>query len=297
MTLYTQWGLTKYLPERNCKGASKCVPGSRKHLTGPQLRQAPRLPWRRPVQREGRVRGLGLSSPVCWRLLSEVDDLKAKLAIQEAELKQKNENADKLIHVVGVETEKVSKEKAVADEEEIKVEVINKVGSQRGFWGGGTRLHAGPSQEARAKAERAPHLGAPPPPPEGGHSTRSRASSSEEACPSEKCPGEATPLKVQSPGQVAASRGADKKRRFSGPGPCWAESGLRPHQTPAIPEHVKAWEHHPPALVLGLAAAEPPKVSMSPAGWAPSWSSRSLLVWPPIPHTPARLWAIHPVSV
>ncbi|XP_057571174.1 dynein axonemal heavy chain 17 [Hippopotamus amphibius kiboko] len=57
---------------------------------------------------------------------SQVDDLKAKLAIQEAELKQKNENADKLIHVVGVETEKVSKEKAIADEEEIKVEVINK---------------------------------------------------------------------------------------------------------------------------------------------------------------------------
>nr|XP_023507674.1 dynein heavy chain 17, axonemal isoform X2 [Equus caballus] len=57
---------------------------------------------------------------------SQVDDLKAKLAIQETELKQKNENADKLIHVVGVETEKVSKEKAIADEEEIKVEVINK---------------------------------------------------------------------------------------------------------------------------------------------------------------------------
>ncbi|KAI4566906.1 hypothetical protein MJG53_015583 [Ovis ammon polii x Ovis aries] len=61
--------------------------------------------------------------PMCDML---VDDLKAKLAVQEAELKQKNENADKLIHVVGVETEKVSKEKAIADEEEIKVEVINK---------------------------------------------------------------------------------------------------------------------------------------------------------------------------
>nr|XP_008011290.2 dynein heavy chain 17, axonemal [Chlorocebus sabaeus] len=57
---------------------------------------------------------------------SQVDDLKAKLAIQEAELKQKNESADKLIQVVGVETEKVSKEKAIADEEEVKVEVINK---------------------------------------------------------------------------------------------------------------------------------------------------------------------------
>lgn len=65
-----------------------------------------------------------------WVSLPQVDDLKATLAIQEAELKQKNENADKLIHVVGVETEKVSKEKAIADEEEAKVEVINKVRRQ-----------------------------------------------------------------------------------------------------------------------------------------------------------------------
>nr|XP_061808009.1 dynein axonemal heavy chain 9-like isoform X2 [Nerophis lumbriciformis] len=52
---------------------------------------------------------------------AQVDDLKAKLAAQEVELKQKNEDADKLIQVVGVETEKVSKEKAVADDEETKV--------------------------------------------------------------------------------------------------------------------------------------------------------------------------------
>ncbi|XP_075576162.1 dynein axonemal heavy chain 17 isoform X2 [Pelecanus crispus] len=56
---------------------------------------------------------------------SQVDDLKAKLAVQEAELKLKNEDADKLIHVVGVETDKVSREKAVADEEELKVQAIN----------------------------------------------------------------------------------------------------------------------------------------------------------------------------
>ncbi|NXP09467.1 DYH17 protein, partial [Thinocorus orbignyianus] len=56
---------------------------------------------------------------------SQVDDLKAKLAVQEEELKVKNEDADKLIHVVGVETEKVSKEKAIADEEELKVQTIN----------------------------------------------------------------------------------------------------------------------------------------------------------------------------
>uniref|UniRef100_H2ZKB5 AAA+ ATPase domain-containing protein n=1 Tax=Ciona savignyi TaxID=51511 RepID=H2ZKB5_CIOSA len=38
---------------------------------------------------------------------AQVDDLKAKLASQEVELQQKNEDADKLIHVVGIETEKV----------------------------------------------------------------------------------------------------------------------------------------------------------------------------------------------
>ncbi|XP_064890245.1 dynein axonemal heavy chain 17 isoform X3 [Columba livia] len=62
---------------------------------------------------------------------SQVDDLKAKLAIQEIELKQKNEDADKLIHVVGVETQKVSKEKAIADEEELKVQAINTVVTEK----------------------------------------------------------------------------------------------------------------------------------------------------------------------
>ncbi|XP_019398323.1 PREDICTED: dynein heavy chain 17, axonemal [Crocodylus porosus] len=56
---------------------------------------------------------------------SQVDDLKAKLAVQELELKHKNEDADKLIQVVGVETDKVSREKMIADEEELKVQVIN----------------------------------------------------------------------------------------------------------------------------------------------------------------------------
>jgi len=41
-----------------------------------------------------------------------VDNLKEKLAIQEVELKIKNDAADKLIQIVGVETEKVSKEKS-----------------------------------------------------------------------------------------------------------------------------------------------------------------------------------------
>ncbi|XP_050527559.1 dynein beta chain, ciliary isoform X2 [Daktulosphaira vitifoliae] len=52
---------------------------------------------------------------------NQVDNLKAKLAIQEIELKIKNDAADKLIQIVGVETEKVSKEKAFADDEEKKV--------------------------------------------------------------------------------------------------------------------------------------------------------------------------------
>uniref|UniRef100_H2ZKB3 AAA+ ATPase domain-containing protein n=1 Tax=Ciona savignyi TaxID=51511 RepID=H2ZKB3_CIOSA len=61
---------------------------------------------------------------------AQVDDLKAKLASQEVELQQKNEDADKLIHVVGIETEKVGdyclrgKEKAIADNEENKVAVF-----------------------------------------------------------------------------------------------------------------------------------------------------------------------------
>lgn len=55
-----------------------------------------------------------------------MEELKNKLAAQEADLKLKNESADKLIQVVGVETEKVAKEKKVADEEEQKVALIAK---------------------------------------------------------------------------------------------------------------------------------------------------------------------------
>lgn len=43
----------------------------------------------------------------------QVDKLKEKLAVQEIELQQKNEAADALIAIVGVETEKVQKEKAI----------------------------------------------------------------------------------------------------------------------------------------------------------------------------------------
>lgn len=54
-----------------------------------------------------------------------MNDLKAQLAEQEIELTKKNEEADKLIEIVGIETEKVSKEKAIADEEELKVSKLN----------------------------------------------------------------------------------------------------------------------------------------------------------------------------
>ncbi len=54
----------------------------------------------------------------------QVADLKAQLAEQEIELTKKNEEADKLIEIVGVETEKVTKEKAIADEEELKVSYL-----------------------------------------------------------------------------------------------------------------------------------------------------------------------------
>ncbi|XP_009072064.1 PREDICTED: dynein heavy chain 9, axonemal-like, partial [Acanthisitta chloris] len=62
---------------------------------------------------------------------AQVDELKAKLAAQEVELKQRNEDADKLIQVVGVETEKVSRKKAVADEEEQKVALITQEVEQK----------------------------------------------------------------------------------------------------------------------------------------------------------------------
>lgn len=42
-----------------------------------------------------------------------MEALKAKLAVQEVELQQKNEAADKLIEMVGVETAKVQSEKAL----------------------------------------------------------------------------------------------------------------------------------------------------------------------------------------
>lgn len=55
---------------------------------------------------------------------SQVEDLKAKLASQEAELKQRNQDAEALITKIGFQTEKVSQEKTIADAEEQKVASI-----------------------------------------------------------------------------------------------------------------------------------------------------------------------------
>jgi len=55
---------------------------------------------------------------------AQVDDLKEKLKAQEVELAQKNQEADALIERVGIETEKVNKEKEIAAVEEEKVRVI-----------------------------------------------------------------------------------------------------------------------------------------------------------------------------
>ena len=56
---------------------------------------------------------------------AQVDDMKSKLAAQEIVLAEKNEAANALIERVGIETEKVNKEKAVAKIEQDKVAVIN----------------------------------------------------------------------------------------------------------------------------------------------------------------------------
>ncbi|KAJ3191413.1 hypothetical protein HK101_007802 [Irineochytrium annulatum] len=62
---------------------------------------------------------------------AQVDDLKAKLAFQEVDLKAKNEEALRLIERVGIDTEKVNKEKAIAAEEEKKVDAFTKEVSEK----------------------------------------------------------------------------------------------------------------------------------------------------------------------
>ncbi|XP_070583565.1 dynein axonemal heavy chain 11 isoform X3 [Erythrolamprus reginae] len=62
---------------------------------------------------------------------SQVEDLKYKLASQEAELQLRNQDAEALITKIGLQTEKVSKEKAIADAEEQKVVAIQAEVSRR----------------------------------------------------------------------------------------------------------------------------------------------------------------------
>lgn len=57
-------------------------------------------------------------------LFLQVEDLKARLASQEAELQLRNQDAEALITKIGLQTEKVSWEKAIADAEERKVRLI-----------------------------------------------------------------------------------------------------------------------------------------------------------------------------
>ncbi|XP_020566647.2 dynein heavy chain 11, axonemal-like [Oryzias latipes] len=55
---------------------------------------------------------------------SQVEDLKAKLAVQEVELYQRNHDIEALIAKIGQQTDKVNQERAVADAEEQKVAAI-----------------------------------------------------------------------------------------------------------------------------------------------------------------------------
>ncbi|XP_048655651.1 dynein axonemal heavy chain 11 isoform X1 [Marmota marmota marmota] len=62
---------------------------------------------------------------------SQVGDLKARLASQEAELQLRNQDAEALITKIGLQTEKVSREKAISDTEERKVAAIQTEVSQK----------------------------------------------------------------------------------------------------------------------------------------------------------------------
>lgn len=53
--------------------------------------------------------------------LCQVENLKAKLAVQEVELWQKNTDIEALIAKIGQQTDKLNQERAVADAEEQRV--------------------------------------------------------------------------------------------------------------------------------------------------------------------------------
>lgn len=54
-------------------------------------------------------------------LFFQVEDLKAKLALQEVELWQRNSDIEALIAKIGQQTDKLNQERAVADAEEQRV--------------------------------------------------------------------------------------------------------------------------------------------------------------------------------
>lgn len=61
----------------------------------------------------------------------QVDKLKEKLAMQELELQQKNEAADTLIAIVGVETDKVQKEKAIGKKKKKRKSLFHRISLTR----------------------------------------------------------------------------------------------------------------------------------------------------------------------
>ncbi|MGH0152203.1 UNVERIFIED_CONTAM: hypothetical protein FKN15_022155 [Acipenser sinensis] len=79
------------------------------------------------------LRGLGLldTRENCWQFFIDrirrqlkVEDLKAKLAIQEVELHQRNKDMEALIAKIGQQTEQLNQDKAIADAEEQRVAAI-----------------------------------------------------------------------------------------------------------------------------------------------------------------------------
>ena len=77
------------------------------------------------IEFKGKIERLGTGLNKLKSTGAMVEALKEQLAEQEEELGKKNAEADLLIKIVGVETEKVSKEKATADDEKQKVNQIN----------------------------------------------------------------------------------------------------------------------------------------------------------------------------
>lgn len=62
-----------------------------------------------------------LKSLFCPVGLAQVEDLKAKLAVQEVELWQRNTDIEALIAKIGQQTDRLNQERAVADGEEQRV--------------------------------------------------------------------------------------------------------------------------------------------------------------------------------